>query len=131
MVYASLGKRVLGTLIDFLLIILISIPYIFLFGNAKPFAVTGLPAFIFFLLIFAYYFVLEATSGKTLGKMIVKIKVVNEKGQAITGGQSFIRTFFRIIDGAFIYLVGFLCVLLSKNKQRLGDMVAKTYVIQE
>jgi uncharacterized RDD family membrane protein YckC len=41
-----------------------------------------------------------------------------------------IRTILRIIDGIFFYLVAFICVVATKQKQRLGDMAAGTLVVR-
>jgi uncharacterized RDD family membrane protein YckC len=55
--------------------------------------------------------------------------VVNESGGSITWGVSIGRNLMRIIDGLFFYLVGFIVALASKKNQRLGDIVARTYVV--
>ena len=128
---ASVGKRVLGAIIDMIILIIVMIIFSFLFGTAEgsSFAVSGFPAFIMYLLMFAYFVVLEAVSGKTIGKYIVKAKVVNESGGQISWGASIVRNLLRIIDGFFFYLVGFIIALATKENQRLGDIVAKTYVV--
>src|SRR5690554_4175816 len=52
---------------------------------------------------FAYYILLEGNSGQTLGKKVVKIKVVKEDGSPITMGDSVIRNLLRIVDGLVFY----------------------------
>jgi uncharacterized RDD family membrane protein YckC len=102
-----------------------------LFGSAEggSFSVSGFPAVVMFILWFGYFVVLEAKTGKTIGKYIAKTKVVNESGGPITWGVSIGRNLMRIIDGFFFYLVGFIVALASKKNQRLGDIVARTYVV--
>jgi uncharacterized RDD family membrane protein YckC len=39
-------------------------------------------------------------------------------------------TVLRIIDGLFAYLVGFIVVLSSDRRRRLGDMAARTLVVR-
>ncbi len=78
---------------------------------------------------FAYYILLEGNSGQTLGKKVVKIKVVKEDGSPITMGDSVIRNLLRIVDGLVFYLVGAILVWSNPAKQRLGDKLAKTKVI--
>jgi uncharacterized RDD family membrane protein YckC len=128
---ASVGKRVLGAIIDIIILIIIMIIFSLLFGTSRGFSfgVSGFAALIMYLIWFAYYVVLEATTGKTIGKYIVKIKVVNASGEQISWGASIVRNILRIIDGLFFYLVGFIIALVSKENQRLGDMAAKTYVV--
>jgi uncharacterized RDD family membrane protein YckC len=78
-----------------------------------------------------YYVLLEGFTGRTVGKLVVGIRVVD----AETGGRpglvsGLVRTLLRMIDGIFGYLVGLIVVVNSKNRRRLGDMAAKTLVIR-
>lgn len=129
--YASVGKRVLGAIIDMVLLFLIALIFSSLFGSveAGAFSVSGLPALVMFILWFVYFVVLEATTGKTIGKYVAKTKVVDESGGQISWGVSVGRNLMRIIDGFFFYLVGFIVALVSKKNQRLGDIVSRTFVI--
>lgn len=130
---ASTGKRVLGAIVDIIVLVVFYVVYGTFFGETEGLSVSvsGVPALIGFTLMLLYFVVLEATTGKTIGKYIWKTKVVNEMREKISLGQSIGRNLMRIVDGFFIYLVGFIAVLASKNKQRLGDMIAKTYVINK
>jgi uncharacterized RDD family membrane protein YckC len=67
----------------------------------------GLFSFIIFIGYFTY---LEGSRGQTIGKMITRIKVVQEDGRPIDMNQSFKRNILRIIDGLFFYLVGAILV---------------------
>lgn len=78
---------------------------------------------------FAYFILMEGNSGQTLGKKVVKIKVVKEDGSPLTMGDSVIRNLLRIVDGFLVYLVGAIFVWTSPAKQRLGDKLAKTIVV--
>jgi uncharacterized RDD family membrane protein YckC len=73
---------------------------------------------------------MEKTSGATLGKKAMGLKVVKESGEPIDWQASIVRNIMRIIDGFFFYLVGAIAVWVSKKKQRLGDMAAKTLVVR-
>jgi uncharacterized RDD family membrane protein YckC len=80
---------------------------------------------------FFYYTLLEGRYGQTLGKWFCKIKVVKEDGSAPIGyGAAAIRTILRIIDGLISYLIGAILIWTSEKKQRLGDRLAHTIVIQ-
>ncbi|MGZ4847157.1 MAG: RDD family protein [Halobacteriota archaeon] len=86
------------------------------------------------IIAFLYFTLLEGRNGQTVGKMIVKIKVAKKADYSpITYGEAAVRTILRIIDLIpFIapYLLGAVLIWASENKQRLGDRVANTIVIQ-
>jgi uncharacterized RDD family membrane protein YckC len=92
---------------------------------------TGLPAVALFVVVLAYYIVLEAVQGKTVGKMILGLRTVREDGQPMTWGTSAARNVLRIVDGLFFYLVGFIVAMTNAKRQRIGDMLAKTIVVQD
>jgi uncharacterized RDD family membrane protein YckC len=84
-----------------------------------------------FALNIGYYTYMEGTRGQTIGKKMIKIKVVREDGKPIDMKQAFTRNILRIVDGLFfIYLIGALLIWRSEKKQRLGDIVAKTVVVK-
>ncbi len=81
------------------------------------------------MLFFLYFILLEGYLGQTVGKMLLGIQVIREDDGEVPGlGAATIRTLLRLIDGLFGYLVGFVAVLASSKRQRLGDMVARTLV---
>jgi uncharacterized RDD family membrane protein YckC len=82
------------------------------------------------ILWFLYYWLLEGLFGTTLGKLVMNLHVVRVDGSKIDLRKSVIRNLLRLIDGIGVYLVGFLVALLSRKKQRLGDHVADTVVVQ-
>ena len=87
--------------------------------------------FILLAIAMAYYIVLEAQSGATLGKRIVGLKVVKaEGGGPIDWQASIVRNLLRLVDGFFFYLVGAIIVWTSDKKQRLGDKVAATVIVR-
>jgi uncharacterized RDD family membrane protein YckC len=88
-----------------------------------------LQAGVFLSLYLAYFIVMEAVWGATLGKMAVGLKVVKLDGSSITWKQAYLRNLFRLVDGLCFYLVGILCILSSPSKQRYGDRMAHTVVI--
>jgi uncharacterized RDD family membrane protein YckC len=72
-------------------------------------------------------------NGQTLGKHVLGIRVVSERGIAITGAQAVIRNLVGVVDGLlpFFYQAGLASMILSGRFQRLGDMAAGTIVIIE
>jgi uncharacterized RDD family membrane protein YckC len=79
-----------------------------------------------------HFTLLEGYLGQTVGKMLLGIKVIREDTGEVPGlGAAAIRTLLRLIDGLFAYLVGFIAVLSSSKRQRLGDMAAHTLVVRK
>ncbi|MBO9585713.1 MAG: RDD family protein [Flavobacterium sp.] len=81
--------------------------------------------------VIVYSLVLESFfEGQSLGKKILKIKVVKIDGYQAGFGDYLIRWFFRVIDFfTFFGLPGLIAVITSQKSQRLGDMAAGTAVI--
>ncbi len=70
--------------------------------------------------------------GRTIGKKVVGIRVIQENGHSITLLSSFIRNFLRIIDSLpASYFLGIIMVFFHSKHKRVGDLVAGTIVIHE
>ncbi len=123
--YVGVGPRFLAILIDSIIIVAIAGVLGVIFRDAPAIygGFTGI-------LALAYFIILEATQGATVGKMAVGLRVVKIDGSPISWSESVIRNLLRIIDGIFFYLVGAIFVWTSPRKQRLGDRAANTVVIR-
>ena len=75
-----------------------------------------------------YCFALESSDGQTLGKRVMKLRVVSADGSAATDTQIAKRTIVRIVDWGIIGLIAML--VSGERRQRLGDMVAATVVTE-
>lgn len=86
------------------------------------------------IIAFLYFTILEGRNGQTVGKMVLKIKVVKQADNtSISYGEAAVRTILRIIDLIpFIapYLLAAVLIWSSESKQRLGDRAARTVVVQ-
>lgn len=83
------------------------------------------------LVFFLYFIILEGRSGQTVGKRLMSIKVVREDGSSCGYGPATVRNLARIIDVLpFLYLLGFIVIIRSDKRQRLGDIIAKTIVVR-
>lgn len=72
-------------------------------------------------------------SGRTVGKRLLKLRVIDERGLSLGFKQVIIRNLFRLLDmlpSTFYLLGGFSC-LVTARCQRLGDIAAGTLVIRE
>lgn len=86
---------------------------------------------VFFLPIAFYSLVQESLmEGQTLGKKILKIKVVKIDGYQASFGDYLIRWLFRVIDISIgSGIIGLIAMVVNGKTQRLGDMSAGTAVI--
>jgi RDD family len=84
--------------------------------------------------------------GQSLGKMVMKIRVIGIDGNVPTASQCATRWMFNAVDTWLIYLfvfmhqylaflgifspfIGAIVIGTSKKQQRLGDMAARTLVV--
>ncbi len=137
---ASIGERMLAFFLDMLIKMayVFGIGYIlfevFEFGDVVDrldlWSQYGLAVLILSPYIF-YSLVLESIfDGQTLGKRIVRIKVVKIEGYQASFGDYLIRWLFRIVDVAISSgVIGLLTMIFSNKTQRLGDISAGTAVI--
>jgi uncharacterized RDD family membrane protein YckC len=103
----------------------------FLFGNALY---QMLAPIIIIPLIFFYYAALESLEGGTAGKFALGIRVVDYQGNRPGALQSLIRTATRFVEVnpcLFGGLPAGIVAVLSRRKQRIGDMLARTLVVYE
>src|SRR5215210_324169 len=133
------GRRILAIIVDGLLVGIPSYLISMLFfgsssvygsstADASQVGFVSLSLVVFFL----YYTLLEGYLGQTVGKMLLGIKVIREDTGEVPGvGAASTRTVLRLIDGLFGYLVGFIAVLASAKRQRLGDMAGHTLVVRK
>jgi uncharacterized RDD family membrane protein YckC len=100
------------------------------FFDIDPWAAIAI-VLVFYFPVIIYSLTLESIlEGQTIGKKLVKIKVVKIDGYQAGFGDYMMRWFFRLIDVSLFYgLIGMISIGVSKKGQRLGDMVAGTSVI--
>lgn len=137
---ASVGERMLASLLDFVVkaAYVIFVAYVFfnLLGVSRlmdkldmwsGFAILIL----FFFPVMIYSVTMESIfEGQTLGKKIVKIKVVKIDGYQASFGDYLIRWLFRIIENNMLGgLIGLISICISNKTQRMGDMAAGTAII--
>lgn len=70
-------------------------------------------------------------SGRSLGKGILRLRVVADSGRPLSLQESLTRNLLRIVDMLpSSYLVGLCAMVLSPAGQRLGDVAAGTVVVR-
>ena len=85
----------------------------------------------FFVVRFGYGIFFEwHWQGQTLGKKLLRLRVMDEHGLRLQFSQIVIRNLMRSVDSLpGLYLIGGIACLFSKRAQRLGDYAANTIVV--
>ena len=133
------GRRIVAALIDAAVIFILLIVIAKTLGNDENreyslWAETqGGPRALFFLLTFAYFFGTELVWAQTLGKRVMKLRVVREDGRRLDAGSAFIRNLLRAVDWLpSLYIIGGITMFATgERRARLGDLAAKTKVVAD
>jgi uncharacterized RDD family membrane protein YckC len=148
--YAGWGSRVVATLIDGLIIGVV--PFILIIAggamsvgtttfdpNTDTYNTTGGNSFGGVLVILGYLIIfagslwlayMEGTTGQTIGKRSVNIRVVREAdGQYLGFGAAFVRRLAHILDN-FLCCLGYLWPLWDAKKQTFADKIMSTVVVK-
>ena len=151
---ASIGKRIAAALIDGVILLVIFVVLGSFFGerntttttttttimsgtsvttndvtHSTGFTLTGIPALVFML---GWFFLIpfsEGQSGQTLGKRALGIRILKLNGDPANIGLSIARHLFDGIDCFF--LIGLIIASTSKERRRIGDLVAGTIVVEK
>jgi len=131
----NIAKRMTATIVDYGIYMTFWISYVYQFGTPNDdggYSVNGWPGFVLFLTWFVYFPLVESYKGQTIGHMITQLRVVTLNGNSITFGQSLKR---RVLDafellGTFGF-IAFIAVKNSERNQRVGDIWAKTIVVED
>lgn len=119
-----MGKRILAFLIDHIIICFSFV----LLGMVEMFVQTDFELFwkIYYIILLAFmfiYFFKDVISGQSIGKRILKIKVVDLDGNTP-------KLFNLIIRNITILIWPIEAILVLLDKPRLGDILAKTKVVE-
>jgi uncharacterized RDD family membrane protein YckC len=131
---ANLGDRMLAYLIDSVIIfayllcvfLLLSALDIEGMDNWATYLLVSLPAFLYYVLLETFW------DGQTVGKFVLKTRVVKLDGSKPSFANYFVRWILRIVDVVLSSgSVAVLTILIKGNGQRVGDIAAGTTVISE
>lgn len=90
---------------------------------------TGSMGLFLFLLWTGYVVWMNGTYGATIGKMVMKLKIVKESGKKITYQDALVREIASYLS-LLVLFMGYLNILWSKKKQAWHDIIAKTVVVK-
>jgi uncharacterized RDD family membrane protein YckC len=128
---AGVGDRVLATILDltfmlsYTIIMLGSLTFTGFSGQAINIIFIAIP-------LSLYHLVCEISfNGQSLGKKIMKIRVIMLDGSQPANIAYFLRWILRLADiSVSIGAVAILTIIFSKKGQRLGDLAAGTTVVK-
>ncbi len=140
LVLARLGDRLIALVLDTALLLAL-LAVIGMYSASRwggvteqGFSLEGKPAMVSLGAIlvfgFAYHWLLEGLAGATLGKLIMGLRVRGTLGKACGLKASLVRNLLRVVDGLGLYLVGLFVALFSKRRQRIGDHLGGTVVVE-
>ena len=140
---AGIGSRFIALLVDYLIwffaffvLFLFSafiLPGIHAFSEISEQWATAIIIFIVFLFNWGYFTLFEAFwNGRTPGKRVARIRVIQRSGRAIGLFESMARNLVRYVDQLpFFYAVGVISIFVTRQHQRLGDLAAGTLVVRD
>ncbi|HEX6922443.1 MAG TPA: RDD family protein [Bacillales bacterium] len=140
---AGLGSRGAALILDMLILLigngLLGLLLYFISKNrlwfffVDPALLLGLMIIALFVIYWGYFFVCEFFfAGKTVGKRLIGIRVIQDNGHSLTLLSAFIRNLLRIIDMLpTAYFLGMIMVFFHPKHKRLGDVTAGTLVVHE
>jgi len=127
------GRRVVQYIIDAILVSIIPGIAFWLLdrGSGLAHALLWLVAVAIWVVVELYYWVLRPHNhtGQTYGMQLLGVRVISKDGGPASIAQLFIRAILLVIDTLFFCLVGFITILCSRYRQRVGDHAARTLVI--
>lgn len=130
---ASVGDRIVARIIDMIVIVLYFLSVAFIFGHwINGLSDVGVVVFLLLVVIPAvfYSFLLETFNhGRTVGKMVMKTRVVKADGSTPGVDDYLLRWMMLLVDLHFCY-AGLVAMLCSFSNRRFGDMAAGTLVIK-
>ena len=124
---ASVGERMLAQVIDWV----IQLGYVALWVYIGPHFSTLQVILIVILPVLFYCPLCEMfTGGQTVGKWIVKLRVIMADDTLPSLSAFLLRWLLMIADGPTLGCIGVLVMILNRNNQRFGDMAAGTLVVK-
>lgn len=131
--YAGLVQRAVALIIDQILIGVALVVLIFagvLSTSMSAGAVIAIMG-VQWVLWLVYFTFFEGSSGQTIGKRFMNIRVISADGSDLSYTQALVRSLLRIVDSLpTLYILGIILVIVTRERQRLGDMVAGSVVIR-
>jgi len=133
---AGLGERIVARIIDYALFLLIFILGSIILGFSREVRESEVYYIVLISIYAALYVFYDLVceifmNGQSIGKRVMKIKVISLDGGRPTISQYMLRWLFRIVDFTLtLDMCGLITAAVSENNQRVGDIVAGTTLIK-
>ncbi len=128
------GRRVVQYIIDYTItgIVAAFIMWVFDRGSGATNAALLLIGAVLVAAWYFWYWVYRPyrANGRSFGMQILGLRIISLDGGRASMMQLFIRAILLIIDTLVWGLVGFLTIIFSRYRQRVGDHAAKTLVVR-
>src|SRR5580700_754653 len=140
---AGIGSRFIALLVDYVIrftgiafvmwMFAFFLPGLNAFNRLSAQWATALYLFLLFLFNWGYFTLFEAFwNGRTPGKRVARIRVIQRSGRAIGLFESMARNLIPYVDQPpLFYAVGVIAMFVTKQHQRLGDLAAGTLVVRD
>ena len=133
---SSITKRAISMIIDdFLVSFLVIVSFFNAFSEAKTFEqimIVTDKVFIYILIAYTlYHWIFAALYGKTIGKMITRIKIIDTKTfDKPNWSFAFIRSVFRNFDEMFFY-AGMMVAFFDPYNRALHDVIGRCVIVED
>lgn len=130
---AGLGERAVAHLIDMAIFVLVAMFSVIGGLSIGSMNVTGIVILIIYAVLYVFYDLACEVfmNGQSVGKKVMKIKVMSLDGSQPRLSQYLLRWLFRIIDFGISWgTVALVVAAISDKVQRVGDLVAGTILIK-
>jgi len=126
-IYADPAKRLLAFLFDMAILFPIILLFLFLM-DFRIYVIISFPI----LIQFIYFLFFELLFGTSVGKAMLDLEVRNIYNRRAEPMSIFTRNIFRIVEFFLLfYSLSILMIVLTPKRQRVGDMIADTIVVEE
>jgi uncharacterized RDD family membrane protein YckC len=127
---ATLGNRAVAAVIDALILLVPAAVLGVVLGDGAAGAGADVKLIAVMLIVWiAYCTAFEAIVGATPGKRQQRLLVVATDGGRLSWQRILVRNLARLVDGLLFYGVGAVVASASPIRQRLGDRLAQTIVV--
>jgi uncharacterized RDD family membrane protein YckC len=133
---AGLGERIVARLIDYAIFMLILIFGFIILGISETVRESPVRTVVLYIIFGSLYVFYDLVcemfmNGQSIGKRVMKIKVISLDGSRPTISQFLLRWLFRIVDFTLtLDLCAVITAAVTENNQRVGDIVAGTTLIR-
>lgn len=124
-------RRFIAYFIDCIIIVLPILFLLFLAIISRNTVLLLLILLVYFIIAFFYYVFMEYKLGYTIGKKMLDLSVLPEKGKKISFKSSLIRNLSKYLPlTQFLIMIDSIGILTTKKQQRFTDIIAKTIVVE-